>query len=218
MIVLNAVFVVFPIAGGLFFLGRRNDGDRRFTTSIVFAAMCGMGAVVPLVLAGSLLSLLRPYVPTLLMGFIQAFVFAGLLEESMKLGVTYVLFSHRDDIPDGVSYLRHAVALSLGFALLESLFYLSSPPATVLMRNLSAVPIHVAATGLGAVAHAFSRSGRQRPYPGLIVAVLVHGSYNFLLELSRNAPSLGILAILLVVVACGALAFFWSRLEGHDAS
>jgi len=127
-----------------------------------------------------------PY-PLLYAAF-RAFVVAALVEEFLKRAVVLVVaFRHPsfDETVDGVVY---AVVASLGFACLENILYVGSGTlATALVRAVTAVPLHATASGLmgwyiGQARFAFSPA-QQRVLlrRGLALAVLVHGSYNFLL-------------------------------------
>jgi RsiW-degrading membrane proteinase PrsW (M82 family) len=118
----------------------------------------------------------------------KAFVVAALVEEYLKLTVVR-MFAYRDpafdEIMDGVVY---TVVASLGFACMENVLYLMGGTLlTAVMRAVTAVPLHATASGLMGyhVGRAkFARSATAERWlltRGLLTAVVIHGTYDFLL-------------------------------------
>ncbi|MBN1542897.1 PrsW family intramembrane metalloprotease [candidate division KSB1 bacterium] len=117
----------------------------------------------------------------------HAFLVAGLIEESVKLFVvkTFVFDTVQfDEIADGVIY---TVTASLGFACMENVLYVMEGGLSVAVaRAISAVPLHAIASGLMGyyIGRAkFTTSGNRffLLLFGLLLAVLIHGGYNFLI-------------------------------------
>jgi RsiW-degrading membrane proteinase PrsW (M82 family) len=140
----------------------------------------------------------------------KAFVVAGLVEESLKLTVVRMTAFRTeafDEVMDGVVY---TVVAGLGFACLENILYvLGGSLATALVRAVTAVPLHAAASGLmgywlGLARFAPSRSAALMAR-GLGAGVGLHGLYDFLLFMS---PQWGGWSALLVLplIAAGFLA------------
>ena len=116
----------------------------------------------------------------------RAFVIAGFTEELFKFAALYVLiWTHKefDELFDGIVY---AVFISLGFAGVENIFYVSQFGfSTGLIRAITAVPAHM----LFGVAMGYY-FGLARFTPGkntivfikaLLLPVLLHGLYDFIL-------------------------------------
>lgn len=128
--------------------------------------------------------------------FAEAFVIAGLVEEGLKLAVVWFFVYPRrefDEIGDGIVY---TIAASMGFACFENIMYSAGSPVIALIRGLTAVPLHAAASGI--MGYYIGRSkftGERTVIKGLLMAVIIHGSYNFLLFL-QNALSFLILPLL----------------------
>jgi RsiW-degrading membrane proteinase PrsW (M82 family) len=164
---------------------RRLDASRP-TPRVVTYATLGLGALacVPAVLieyaARELLGDAR------LIGgrFLDAFVVAALVEESLKLAVV-LGYSRRQsgvlDVMDGVVY---CVAASLGFGLIENAAFAWSDPTTALVRSLTAVPVHAVSTGTMGYFVGRSQFVRRESQPavlaaGLASAVAIHGLYDW---------------------------------------
>ena len=207
-----------PIVALAVFVSRMESISGGQAGLVILAFGIGMGVTVPLVFAGALLVNVQDAVDPLTMLVVQSFVFAGLLEEGGKLGVAYLAFGNRPDVSRD-SYMRLILAISLGFALMENLMHISGGASTMLARLFSAVPLHVAATGIGAIPYATSLGRSTSPsYPGFLLAVLIHGSYNALVGLAPRSGSMipWILAVALMLLAFGAYVFLWTRASAQD--
>jgi RsiW-degrading membrane proteinase PrsW (M82 family) len=138
----------------------------------------------------------------------RAFVVAGLVEEFIKRTVVQ-LTAYRagafDEAMDGIVY---TVVAGLGFACLENILYVMGRPLSIaLIRAFTAVPLHTLASGLMGY---WVGQARFAPNPaveralmrrGLLVAVLVHGLYDFLLfvvPIWGHLPSLGLIPLMVV--------------------
>lgn len=120
----------------------------------------------------------------------KAFLVAGFSEEFMKFTVVIVsVYEHKDFAfrVDGVIY---TIAASLGFACFENVMYvLTATPdralSVAIIRGLTAVPAHAFFSGIMGY---FIGLGKFRPrvaFPsfvgGLLIAITLHGTYNFLI-------------------------------------
>ena len=149
----------------------------------------------------SLSSLLAVY-PVIHAAF-QAFIVAALVEELMKfLVIRYFAFPRAefDEVLDGIIY---GVVASLGFACLENIVYvIGGGFQTALIRAFTSVPLHAFASGLmgfyiGKARFAKSKSERNKLMTrGLLIAVMIHGTYDFLLF---STPFWGFLPVLLII-------------------
>ena len=152
----------------------------------------GILATVPIVIVGIplrfvLVEMPRPFWHALFISFICA----GLVEELFKLCVVTGYSARNpafDEPMDGVVY---GVAASLGFAALENILYVYSGGwGVALIRAFTAVPTHAC---LGAllghyVGQArFSGNGRGLILKGFVIAVVMHGLYDFPIFLARDA-------------------------------
>jgi protease PrsW len=126
--------------------------------------------------------------------FVFAYGFVALLEELLKLLILLVIFPRRffDEPVDGIVY---AVMVGMGFATVENLFYAERfGIETLWLRAFTAVPAHlVFAIVMGyylGKAKFLSVKGAETPrirernrliIKGLIVAMLLHGTYDWLM-------------------------------------
>jgi RsiW-degrading membrane proteinase PrsW (M82 family) len=124
---------------------------------------------------------------------VYAFVVVALLEEGMKyLVLRWYIYPHSefDEPYDGIMY---GVAVSLGFAAIENVFYVLSAGEggfeTGLMRMFTAVPAHATfGVMMGYfVGKAKFLHGAGHPYiermKGLLTAIFFHGWYDYFLFL-----------------------------------
>gem|GEM_PF-6871043 len=103
------------------------------------------------------------------LGFSQAALaalFVGVNEESLKFATTLVLVRGLGRLREPLDALVYATAVALGFATLENLGYaFHYGPGALLLRNFSAVPLHVglgAVVGPGSGPHPVRPRGRRR--------------------------------------------------------
>jgi RsiW-degrading membrane proteinase PrsW (M82 family) len=116
---------------------------------------------------------------------IHAFVLVALIEEFSKfIFVRWVLYPNKNfnEPFDGIVY---AVSVSLGFASFENIIYVMSSEngfATGLMRMFTAVPAHASFAvlmGYFLGIAKFSKGKEHYAWYGLIIATLLHGTYDY---------------------------------------
>jgi RsiW-degrading membrane proteinase PrsW (M82 family) len=139
--------------------------------------------------------------------FTYAFFVVGLAEELSKfLFLRYNLFlrSEFDEPYDGITY---AVMIAMGFATLENFMYVnraSNAYDVAWLRAFTAVPAHATfaiAMGYFTGLAKFNRKKRfSYLIKGLIVAILMHGFYDFLL-MQKNFPQIAIGAFVSVAIS-----------------
>jgi len=154
---------------------------------IVKVFFMGILCTIPVIILETIISIIiKPLAyDEAIFSFLQAFVVAGLCEESMKLAV--VLFfiynnKHFDEIMDGIVY---TIVASLGFACLENIMYVSDGGiSTALLRSFTAVPLHAFCSGIMGYYIGKSKFSDEKKYyilKGLFMAIFIHGCYNFVL-------------------------------------
>jgi RsiW-degrading membrane proteinase PrsW (M82 family) len=126
---------------------------------------------------------------------LEAFIVAALVEEGIKFYfVRRYLWKRRefDEATDGMVY---AISVSLGFAIVENFLYTWNDPGLLVLRSITAVPLHAIATGLmgywlGVAKLASSSKARDATglatdanfdLRALATAVAFHGVYDFVL-------------------------------------
>ncbi|MCK9222228.1 MAG: PrsW family glutamic-type intramembrane protease [Limnochordia bacterium] len=118
--------------------------------------------------------------------FLVSFLVVGVVEESLKFAAAVLAVRHSgefDQVVDGVIYL---VTAALGFAAVENYYYttafgISIAPARAIVASLA----HASFSGV--LGYYWGLGRHSRPFltvKGWVLAVLLHGLYDFLL-LSR---------------------------------
>lgn len=148
--------------------------------------------------------------------FFEAFIIAALVEELIKFGTVRLYVFNKpefDEVTDGIVY---TVAASLGFAVLENLMYSFGPTTVLLIRGVTAVPLHAIASGIMGYFIGLSKTRRCRSAaPGIILAVLIHGFYNFFLFISTYTA---ILVIPLLVISWRVLRSLIRKAQLFDGA
>lgn len=163
--------------------------------------LLGVLIYLPVVLLGLPLLYWKPlWSDPFLDAFYLAFVCVAVPEELLKfLVVTRYCARHPafDEPMDGIVY---GATAALGFATLENLLYVAGGGWSVaLLRGLTAVPLHAS---LGAILGyyvgqaKFTARRRGLAWKGLLIAILIHGLYDF--------PMLAALNLALARQASGA--------------
>jgi RsiW-degrading membrane proteinase PrsW (M82 family) len=184
----------------------------------VFGLLSAFAAVPLELLVGLFQDLFR--ISPLLHAAFKAFIVAALVEEFLKLTVVR-WFAYRsphfDEVMDGVVY---TIVASLGFACVENILYvMGGTLLTALLRAFTAVPLHATASGLmgyyvGKAKFALNTDSERRlQNRGLLMAVLIHGTYNFLLFMGPQWGPPATLGIVPLV----AVAFFMLRRRIRNA-
>ncbi len=136
----------------------------------------------------------------------EAFIVAGLVEEFVKLYIVKKsVYGNRnfDEVMDGIIY---TITASLGFACLENIMYvIGSNLAVAVIRGITAVPMHAIMSGIMGfyIGKAkFSSSAREKSLikKGLMIAVILHGTYDFLLMILQYFPQLLFINLTFVVL------------------
>jgi protease PrsW len=149
----------------------------------------GMLSVLPILLIGTILSYLNmfQFFDTDINNFYSAFIIAGFTEEIFKWIIVFlVAYKHKayDEPLDGIVY---SVFVSLGFATVENILYvLEGSYSVAIMRALLSVPAHMlfaVAMGYYLSMSKFVSDGKNAIFvlKSLIVPMILHGTYNYLL-------------------------------------
>jgi RsiW-degrading membrane proteinase PrsW (M82 family) len=194
-----------PAAAFLSILARHlRTREPRLVTAGIAAGLIAL----PLVVA--VLFLVRRLLPSSVEPSLFSLVAIPLLEEGGKL--TAVRKADRRVAPDELTLLV-PLGLLVGcvFGYLENLFYLWERPGTSLLRGISSLPLHMAATGTAALILA----GRPRwrgtaTAVGLSAATALHMGHNALWNLGQ--PLVG-LAIVLAWVALIVTVSVYLRMD-----
>ncbi len=171
-----------------------------------FTALVGLGATNSGLLLGP---------SNLLNIFLGALLVIGLVEECWKFFVVRFYCYHLPEFDEPYDGILYATAVALGFATLENIFYIFTPTVfgglrTGIMRALLAVPSHAfygVLMGYFLGEAKFAKNETQANILGtigLLLAILAHGLYDFLVIALPQRPlltgSLIVFSILVWVV------------------
>jgi RsiW-degrading membrane proteinase PrsW (M82 family) len=174
------------------------------------------------------ISLLEPFFPgDLLKSFYDAFLTAALPEEFSKFIILYWIIWKRKEFDHHYDGIIYAVFVSLGFALVENIMYVFSDEGgmqVALMRAVLAVPGH----GFFAVIMGYYLSiarfheGAEKNrllLTSLLMAVLFHGIYDFILMYMDAKSNNPLLIILLIIIFSVFIIRLWrlglKKIEKH---
>ena len=195
---LSFITAVLPVLLLLWFIYRRDKLNPEPVGKLLWTFVVGCFSVVPAMVMELILSVGMPSTPVL-GGLYNGFVVAGLSEELCKLVLLMLIIwrsPHFDEYFDGIVY---AVFLSLGFACVENVMYVTGSPdalGVALMRGLLAVPAHfLFAVTMGyhlSLAKFDPTNQRRHLLHALLYPVLLHGTYDALLMVSDNLGDSGL--------------------------
>jgi len=190
-LILNISLAVIPALLLLLFFYNKDKQKKEPVSLILKVFIFGFISVLPAILIEMLLAYFIPDRSQLFNIIFRAFIIAALVEEGIKLK-TVMLFAfpnnNFDEAADGIVY---TITASLGFAVFENIFYSFGPISTLLLRGITAVPLHAIASGIMGYYIGKSKFGDQKlKYKGLAIAVFIHGFYDFFLFYGSWLPVL----------------------------
>lgn len=207
-----AVSILMAVAPALILLRYfyRRDVKRPEPKGLIAAVFIwGILSTIPIVLMEAGIAVLgRPFHGTpFLFHLFRAFVVAGFCEEYMKRLVVKWAAYHRDAFDEVMDGIVYTVVASLGFACLENVLYvLDGGWEVALLRAFTAVPMHAFMSGImgyyiGQARFARSKVQERRLLrSGLIIAILIHGLYDFLIFANEELGGVSVFGIFPLVL------------------
>ncbi len=179
---------VAPVAIILVYIYYRDKYEKEPLSLLIKGLLAGMIIVLPVIFAEKLVSSSLPYIfsENVGMAFGNAFLVAALCEEGFKLLAIYVLIWRNPNFNERFDGIVYAVFVSLGFALIENIMYVFSNGFDVgISRAFTAVPAHAMFAimmGYYLGLAKFIRTERIKYFAlALLIPILVHGFYDFIL-------------------------------------
>lgn len=186
--------------------------DREPLKYLIITFILGALTAIPVLLIGEWLretTQTSAFTDSVFDKIIYAFFVVALTEEYMKYLVLRIYnYPHKefDEPYDGIMY---GVAVSLGFASVENVMYVLNAEAAIsigLLRMFTAVPGHAMfGVLMGYFVGKAKFSTKYHPFfmrsLGLLVAILVHGLYDFLLFMGTNVSTILAFASLFIGIA-----------------
>lgn len=180
-----------PSAALMYYFYMKDKYEKEPRRLLIKAFLLGAISVIPVLMVEMRLNVFDRGDESLIAAGYTAFIVAGLVEETFKFMMFYFLIwrhNEFDEMYDGIVY---SVFVSLGFATVENIGYvLSTGFSIALLRSVTAVPAHAmfgVAMGYYLGIAKFVRQPYKSRYflRGLIVPVILHGIYDFILLSQR---------------------------------
>ena len=193
----------------------RRDSRKREPIALVWKTfLIGFLSVIPTAIAAQLTeSILVPFGGHYAL-IVRSFVVAGFIEEfSIFLVIRWFIY-HRAEFDEVIDGMVYTITAGLGFAFFANILYSAGPTSVILLRGLTAVPLHAATAGI--LGYFIGRS-RFLPRPvfarGIAIVAVLHGLYDFLLFAQTWAA---FLVIPLIALAFRILMGLWRKALALD--
>lgn len=145
---------------------------------------------------------------------IAGITLAAAIEEGVKFLAVFTSLRHAKDLDEPIDYMIYMVVVALGFATMENLLFLFATESVTelvglaLLRFLGATLMHAIAAGF--IGYFWARRELLR---GLIIAVALHASFNYLI-LKEGPVAYPILFI--AILAIPVFSYFDKLHNIHD--
>ncbi len=175
-----------PVFIILFYIYFRDKYEKEPLKLLVKALLLGIVIVIPVIFVERLLLNLMPPAGKVAEAAYQAFVVAGFTEELFKFLALYLLVWKSPSFNEQFDGIVYAVFVSLGFAGVENVMYvMDGGMQTALSRSLTAVPAHaIFGVTMGyylGIAHMYEELKSKYLVKALLVPIVLHGIYDFIL-------------------------------------
>ncbi|HPT31684.1 MAG TPA: PrsW family glutamic-type intramembrane protease [Prolixibacteraceae bacterium] len=182
-ILLISLAPVAIIAGYIWF---RDKYEREPFRMLFFSLLAGALIVVPVIFAENLISIPGEGLEGIPAAAWKAFAVAGFTEEVFKYLALFLLIWKSREFNDKYDGIVYGTFLSLGFAGVENILYVFSEGySTGLVRAFTAVPAHaIFGITMGfylGLAKFYPRKRRALQWRALLIPILLHGIYDFIL-------------------------------------
>jgi len=175
-----------PVFIILFYIYFRDKYEREPLGMLIKALLLGIVIVIPVIFVERFLMNLTPQIGKVAEAAYHAFVVAGFTEELFKFLGLYLLVWKSSSFNEQFDGIVYAVFVSLGFAGVENVLYvMDGGMQTALIRAITAVPAHaIFGVTMGyylGIAHRYDELRSSYLARALLIPVLLHGIYDFIL-------------------------------------
>lgn len=200
---MNLMIAIAPAALILYYIYKQDYVAKEPPKTLVRMFMWGAFLVVPASILENIW-FINPLGTDVADYFMLSFFNIALIEEGLKY-LIFIMFIWKgekeyDEFFDGIVY---AVFISLGFATVENIFYVSTLGGeTGLIRAVTAVPLHtVCAVVSGSYlsrAKFIGHHSRRNMIKALGYPILLHGLYNFIIFIGSSFLSVAVFPLLIL--------------------
>lgn len=200
------ILAIAPIVAIIWYIYHKDKYEHEPWSFLLVAYICGLlcAVVVPFI-TGNMKDVPEEYVDRPLDLIYHAFLLSAFVEETAKfLFLRYFIYYRKvfNEPLDGIIY---GVMIGMGFATLENLYFvLEGGWQTAVLRMFTAIPAHAV---FGVVMGYYVGKAKyirhrniEYTLKGLLVPIVLHGSYNALL-LQERVPYLSLAALLGLIVS-----------------
>lgn len=129
---------------------------------------------------------------------LEDLVLNGIVEESIKMGLLFILPAKKTNLK---TFFVYSILCGLSVGCFESLIYLISGYENIGLRMITAVVIHLTCTGLCGL-FVYSVRNKIVHVKPLIIAILFHGVYNYFAGFSSSIKYFSYAVILFAIIEC----------------
>ena len=175
-----------PVLIILFYIYFRDKYEKEPLGLLLASLLSGALIVIPVIFLEQVVSALNPSVTKLGDAAYNAFAVAALVEEGFKFLALFLLVWSNRNFNEKFDGIVYAVFISLGFAAVENIMYVSRGGMEVAMtRAITAVPAH-ALFGIRmgyffGIARMYPELRKQYLWLAFFYPFLLHGFYDFIL-------------------------------------
>ncbi len=182
-ILLISLAPVAVVAGYVWF---RDKYEKEPVWLLLLSLLAGMAIVLPVMVVEGVLAAVGDPLEGIAEAAWSAFAVAGLTEEVFKFIALFLLIWERPAFNDKYDGIVYGTFISLGFAAIENLLYVMQDGyATGLLRAFTAVPAHaIFGITMGfyfGMARFHPEESRAMKWKALVVPIILHGIYDFIL-------------------------------------
>ncbi len=176
-----------PSAALMYYFYMKDKYEKEPRHLLTKAFIFGAVSVIPILIVEIKLNLFDVGDKRLIAVGYTAFIVAGLVEEAFKFLIFLILIWNNEEFNEMYDGIVYSVFISLGFATVENIAYVSSAGFSVaFLRSITAVPAH-ALFGVTMGYYLGIAKFVRQPYKigyflsGFFVPILLHGIYDFIL-------------------------------------
>lgn len=191
LLLMNLVlFALAPVVIILFYVYFRDKYEKEPLRMLLTSLIAGCLITIPIIPLEHFLQLFEPQSGEYAPAFYRAFIVAAFSEELMKYIILYLLIWKSKDFNEKFDGIVYAVFISLGFAAIENILYVTGHGFNVgITRALTAVPAHALfGVTMGyyfGLARFYPEKRKQFLLRSLGYAIILHGMYDFILILGN---------------------------------
>lgn len=208
---------IFPVVIFLYMIYQKDH--EKEPISLLFKCLLGgcLSTLLSLLMSIPLGAISGVFPGAFLSSIHQSFLEAAIPEELGKFGILYFLIWKSRELDHSYDGIVYSVFVSLGFALIENILYVFEGGFSVaIARAILAVPGH----GLFGVMMGYyfslarfheGRKRREFLIKSLVMPILFHGAYDFLLFYMGASSENILLVIFLLILFAGLVILLWRK-------